>query len=347
MSMQRENLLTVSAVVAAGFCFFVACTSTPGGGNATSAGAAPAAAALSATALSAADTLVTVDTSAIPHDGFGDAVRYGMNLMYNTSYYIGPEGVNGKYLGNKMNCTNCHQNAGTKPFSFNLIASHSSYPQYRAREGKVLTLAERVNNCIMRPHNGRPLPLDSKEMVAFLSYLKWINGYAAGRKSFKGEKNLAVILPAVAADPKRGQVVYASECARCHGDKGEGKLRNDKVTYVYPPLWGLSAYQPGSSMHRVIKAGQWIKANMPYDKATSAKPFLTDEEALDVAAFINDDAIHTRPTVKSYDFPHPEEKSIDYDHGPFADSFSSSEHKYGPFPPIIAEWKKRGLHPVY
>ncbi len=293
------------------------------------------------------DSIVTIDTTTIPHDAFGEAVRYGIALMVNTSYYIGPNGVNGKYLGNRMNCTNCHQNAGTKPYSFNLMASHGSYPQYRAREGKVLTLAERVNNCVMRPHNGKPLPLDSKEMVAFLSYFKWINGYVAGRKSFPGEKNLEVEFPVVAADPERGRAVYAENCARCHGSNGEGLLRGDSVTYVYPPLWGKEAYQPGSSMHRIIKAAQWIKANMPYDKAVYSKPFLTDVQALDVAAFVNDDKLHTRPEVKSYDYPHPNEKSIDYDHAPFADNFSEDQHKYGPFLPIIEDWRKRGLKPVY
>jgi thiosulfate dehydrogenase len=290
---------------------------------------------------------VFVDSSRIPGGEFGEAVRYGQALMYNTAYYIGPEGVNGRYLGNKMNCTNCHQNGGTKLYSFNLIASHANYPQYRAREGKVLTLAERVNNCVMRPHNGKPLPLDGKEMIAFLSYLKWINGSAPGSSSFKGEKNLEVAFPDVAADPGRGRAIYAENCARCHGVNGEGQLRYDKVTYTYPPLWGASAYQPGSSMHRVIKAAQWIKANMPYDKATAEKPYLTDAEALDVAAFVNDDRQHVRPSVKSFDYPHPEEKSIDYDHAPFADHFSETQHKFGPYPPIIAEWKKKAMKAVY
>ena len=295
-----------------------------------------------------ADEPVVVDSTRIPGGKFGEAVRYGQELMYNTAYYIGPAGVSGRWLGNKMNCTNCHQNGGTKLYSFNLIASHANYPQYRAREGKVLTLAERVNNCVMRPHNGKPLPLDGKEMIAFLSYLKWINGFAppAG-SSFKGEKNLEVAFPTVAADPDRGRAVYTDNCARCHGANGEGQLRYDKVTYVYPPLWGPAAYQPGSSMHRVIKAAQWIKANMPYDKATAVKPFLTDQEALDVAAFVNDDRRHTRPTVTSFDYPHPEEKSIDYDHAPFADSFSERQHKFGPWLPIVAEWKKKGMKAVY
>src|SRR5580692_7399097 len=89
------------------------------------------------------DRVIVVDTALIPNDQFGAAVRYGRELMLNTAYYIGPNGVNGKYTGNKMNCTNCHQDAGTKLYSFNLLFSHANYPQYRAREGKVLTLAER------------------------------------------------------------------------------------------------------------------------------------------------------------------------------------------------------------
>src|SRR5688572_23758363 len=87
-----------------------------------------------------------VDFSQIPKDKFGEEVKYGRELMINTAFYIGPEGKVGKYLGNKMNCSNCHQEGGTKPFSFNLMSSHDNYPQYRSREAKVLTLAERVNN---------------------------------------------------------------------------------------------------------------------------------------------------------------------------------------------------------
>jgi thiosulfate dehydrogenase len=287
------------------------------------------------------------DFSQIPKDKFGDAVRYGRELMLNTALYIGPEGSNGKYLGNKMNCTNCHQEAGTKPFSFNLILSHQQYPQYRPREGKVLTLAERVNNCIERPHNGKPLPLDSKEMTAFLSYLKWINTVAEKNGELKGVKNLEIAFPARAASSLRGSKIFEEHCKSCHGANGEGQLSVDKKTYIYPPLWGEVAFQPGSSMHRIIKMAQWLKANMPYGKATPDKPFLTDEEALDVAAFVNDDAIHKRPYVENFDYPHPEEKAIDYDVAPFADTFSVTQHKFGPYPPIIDYWKKKGMKPVY
>jgi len=112
------------------------------------------------------------DTSTIPHNEFGEMVRYGRELVVNTAYYIGPKGTVGKYLGNKMNCANCHVDAGTRPFAFNYFSAHARYPQYRGRENQVLTLAQRVNNCIERPHSGTPMPLDSKEMVAIVSYIK-------------------------------------------------------------------------------------------------------------------------------------------------------------------------------
>jgi len=291
--------------------------------------------------------LIKIDTAKIPKDKFGAAVRYGRELMLNTAYYIGPNGVSGKYLGNKMNCTNCHQEAGTKLYSFNLIASHDNYPQFRPREGRVLTLAERVNNCIMRPHSGKPLPLDSKEMVAFLSYFKWINSFVPKGQKFTGEKNLTVSFPKVAASSANGGVLFVQHCVRCHGANGEGFMRPDGITYLYPPLWGKYGYQPGSSMHRIIKQAQWLKSNMPQDKATWQKPILTDNEALDIAAFVNDDKIHFRPNPKTIDYPNIGDKAIDFGIGPFIDSFSEFEHKYGPYQPIINYWKKRGLKPIY
>jgi thiosulfate dehydrogenase len=291
--------------------------------------------------------VIQIDTTKIPDNKFGKAVKYGRSLMLNTAYYIGPNGTKGRFLGNKMNCSNCHQDAGTKLFSFNLMKSHEDYPQYRAREGKILTLAERVNNCVMRPHNGKPLPLDGEEMVALLSYFKWINSFVPKGEPFPGQKNKSIDLPATAANPEHGEVLYGMHCVRCHGKEGEGMLLKDKSTYQYPPLWGAEGYQPGSSMHRNIKQAQWLKANMPHDKATADKPFLTDKEALDIASFVNSDKIHKRPNPKNFDYPHAEEKAIDYAHQPFVDPFSEEQHRLGPYQPIIDYLNSKGYTPTY
>jgi cytochrome c len=131
------------------------------------------------------------DTSTLPHDEFGEMVRYGRELIVNTAYYIGPEGKAGKFLGNKMNCTNCHLDAGTKPYAFNFYSTHARYPQYRARENKILSLADRVNNCIERPHNGKHMPLNNKEMIAIISYMKWLHD----NKHVRGQRATILKLP--------------------------------------------------------------------------------------------------------------------------------------------------------
>src|SRR4051812_39124207 len=54
------------------------------------------------------------DTNSLRNDAWGELVRYGSRLVRHTSYFIGPEGTVSKNLGNKMNCNNCHLEAGTK-----------------------------------------------------------------------------------------------------------------------------------------------------------------------------------------------------------------------------------------
>lgn len=284
------------------------------------------------------------DTSKIPFDEFGKMVRYGRDLILNTAYYIGPEGKVSKNLGNKMNCTNCHLEAGTKPYAFNYLSTHARYPQYRSREDKILSLADRVNNCIERPHNGKPLKLDSKEMTAIVCYIKWLGQNVPVNQHVEGDSPLKLELLDRAADPVKGEEIYKRECLSCHGKDGEGKMRLDNVCYEYPPLWGLKSYQPGSSLHRVVKAATFIYANMPNKTSSFDKPKLTVEEAFDVAAFINDDRIHKRPVNNGLvNYPNYKTKPLDYGIGPFVDSFPDIEHKFGPWKPILEYRKKNKL----
>lgn len=288
------------------------------------------------TELSSTQPHVAPDTSTIPHDATGEMIRYGRKLLIDFPYYLGQHGTVGKYGGNALGCQNCHLDAGTRPYGLNYFSSHARYPQYRAREGKILTLADRINNCVERPINGKPIPLNSKEMIAMLAYMKWLSQGIPVDTHVEGDELLPVKLGDVPASSDNGKMVYAAQCARCHGDNGQGQLKSDGVAYLYPPLWGLQSYQPGSSMHRIIKAAQFIKYNMPFDLAKWNNPVLSDQEALDVAAFINDDNIHQRPYVEPFSaYPVRTEKPVDYYTGPFADGFSEHQHKFGPYNEII------------
>jgi thiosulfate dehydrogenase len=277
----------------------------------------------------------------LPDTFEGNMIRYGKELLVNFPEYLGPEGSIGQYSGNYLSCQNCHLEAGTRPYGLNFLSSHARYPQYRAREGKILNLADRINNCVVRPLNGKPLPLDSKEINAMLMYMKWLSAGVPTGTHVEGDQLKDLPMLERAADPTKGQLIYKKHCQRCHGNEGEGVLDSTGKKYIYPALWGLNSYQPGSSMHRLLKHAAFVYANMPFDLAKPNKPILTIEEAYDVAAFVNDDRIHPRPTPNTVgDFPHLHTKSIDYPFGPYEDPFSESQHKFGPYQEII-EWQKK------
>ncbi len=67
---------------------------------------------------------------------------------------------------------------------------------------------------------------------------------------------------------------------------------------------------------------------MPYGVSWQ-NPELTNEKAWDVAAYISS---KQRPQkFFLYDWPNIAKKPVDYPFGPYADSFSQAQHKYGPF----------------
>ncbi|MDQ6757363.1 MAG: cytochrome C, partial [Bacteroidota bacterium] len=75
----------------------------------------------------------------------------------------------------------------------------------------------------------------------------------------------------------------------------------------------------------------FIKSNMPLG-ATYTDPLVSEDEAWDVAAYINSQP-HPQK-IFPFDFPVLNSKPVDYPFGPYADAFSAKQHKFGPFEPI-------------
>ena len=261
---------------------------------------------------------------------------YGYNLIANTSYYLGPKGIV-KPITNGMNCQNCHLSAGTIPYGNNYSAVVSTYPKFRDRSGSIETISKRVNDCIERSLNGVALDTNSKEMKAILSYMHWVGDEIPKGKKPKGSGLLELEYLKRPANPSNGEIVYQAKCASCHGNNGEGKLKDDGSGYIYPPVWGQNSYNTGAGLYRLSRFAGYVKANMPYGLATYNKPQLSDEEAWDVAAYVN-----SQPRPKktfSQDWPDISKKPIDHSYGPFSDDFSEVQHKYGPYG-VIKEQRK-------
>jgi thiosulfate dehydrogenase len=256
---------------------------------------------------------------------------YGQQLIQNTSIYLGPKGTVAQ-ITNGMNCQNCHLNAGTQPWGNNYSAVNANYPKFRARSGTVETVYKRISDCFERSLNGKAPDSTSKEMVAMATYIKWLGKDVEKDKKPKGSGiyNLAFLDRPI--DPEKGKIIYDLKCKSCHQSDGQGVMNDEKNAYTYPPLWGKNSYNSGAGLYRMSRFAGYVKANMPLG-ATYKNPQLTDEEAWDVAAFVNS---QERPNKDlSKDWPDISKKIFDHPFGPFADSYTEKQHKYGPFQPIV------------
>jgi thiosulfate dehydrogenase len=272
------------------------------------------------------------DSSQIPHTREGELIRYGRLLIAFTADYIGPGGILSR-RGNGMNCQNCHLEAGTKAWANNYGGVYSTYPKFRERRGALESVYQRVNDCFQRSLNSQPLDSLSREMQAILAYLRWI-----GAGVPRGVKPLGSGIPTLTwlnrpADPELGKALYAGNCQRCHGAEGQGLPYpvQAHAGYLYPPLWGPKSYTTGAGLYRLSRFAGYIRFNMPQG-ASFDHPLLSDEQAWDLAAFVNSQPRPVR--VFPADWPDISLKPVDHPFGPYSDHFSERQHKFGPFGPI-------------
>lgn len=277
------------------------------------------------------------DIASITDSNLKTQLDYGKELISHTAKYLGPKG-SVMQITNGMNCQNCHLEAGAKAWGNNYGAVFSTYPKYRARSGQEENIYKRINDCMERSLNGKALAESSKEMQAMKTYIEFL-----GKNVKKGEKaNASGIfeLPFLnrPIDPLKGRELYIAKCQSCHQANGEGLLAVDKIEYTYPPLWGKHSYNHGAGLYRMSRFAGYIRYNMPQG-ASFQNAQLTDEEAWDIAAFVNSQPRPSKDLTK--DWPKISEKPIDHPFGPYADKYSEKEHKYGPFQPIKDERKKQ------
>ena len=205
--------------------------------------------------------------SLIPDGPMGISIRRGRAILAATRDSL-PDQV-----GNKLRCTSCHFDNGTRADVMPWIGVYGQFPQYRARSGGVQIIEDRINDCFERSMNGKALPSDSRAMRDIVAYMAFLS-----REIPVGAEVAGQGMPAVKplnGDTSRGAKIYATTCARCHGANGQGG--------VAPPAWGSGSYNIGAGMARLRTAAAFVRVSMPYDKPGT----LTDQQAYDVAAYLN------------------------------------------------------------
>jgi len=209
------------------------------------------------------------DPSTIPQGKLGESIRLGRNIMINTPKYAA------RYVGDKMNCADCHVNQGTQPYASPLAGITTVFPAYTKRDGRVITIEHRIQECFERSENGTPPPSNSPEMVAIVAYMNWLSKGIPMGSTVKG-RGLLKLTPPVHVDPAEGATIYAHQCEVCHGANGQG------IPGSFPPVWGPGSFNDGAGMSKIAKMAAFVKANMPKTSPGS----LTVQQAYDVAAFV-------------------------------------------------------------
>jgi thiosulfate dehydrogenase len=100
--------------------------------------------------------------------------------------------------------------------------------------------------------------------------------------TWRGQNTIAAsaLVPVNKLDRSKGETIFMERCISCHGADGQGVAVGDKKP---GPLWGPDSWNDGAGAARVYTLAGIIRYAMPYLDPGS----LTDEEALEVAAFVN------------------------------------------------------------
>lgn len=207
--------------------------------------------------------------SSLPSGKQGESIRRGKLLFDETPLYA--QG----FVKAQVSCSDCHAAGGIQPFAAPMVGLTRLFPMYEKRAGRVISLQDRIQECVVRSENGRPLAPEGQPMQDLVKYIAWLSAPQPGHHAFVGRGFLP--LPTMQPDPNRGQAIYAFQCAGCHGDHGQGK------PYVFPPVWGQESYNDGAGMNDIRKMAEFVHQNMPQNRMGT----LSAQEAWDVSAFIH------------------------------------------------------------
>ncbi|MDO8990869.1 MAG: c-type cytochrome [Sideroxyarcus sp.] len=209
----------------------------------------------------------------------------GCNLIVNTRAHMrGP--IAGSWPTG-MNCESCHRHAGDLVNASSIAHGAVVLPHMMTSMNQPVRFDRRILMCFARSMNSFDLGLDAKEIVDLNFYANWlaqkehlpIGVVPEGRgipllydTQGKGQSFLA------------GELVYETYCKACHGFAGTGG-REWMNGAIPPPIAGPNSFNKTASISSPFRMAGFVHANMP-PGATREHPFLTEQQALDVAAYL-------------------------------------------------------------
>jgi thiosulfate dehydrogenase len=185
-------------------------------------------------------------------DDYYSNVVFGYNIIKDTQRYAS------RYVGNKLNCTDCHRNAGTVSEQLPLNVA-GVYPLWRSKNAQLTELSLKIRECFVFSQNGIMPPANAAEIVAIKTYIHYLL-----KNQLVGVSPVGCGVSLLAGtgkdpNPASGALVYQQFCVGCHAKDGAGNINN-------PAVWGMNSYSAGSGMNDIQNAAAFIKAKMTAQK---------------------------------------------------------------------------------
>ena len=157
-------------------------------------------------------------------------------------------------------CADCHGDART---SMKGVAAR--YPAFDAAAGRPITLEQRINRCRADRQNGRPLPWESRELLALTAY---VAHQSRGMPlAVAIDDTTRPFLDAGRATFHRRQGQLNLACSQCHDDFQGRQLAGSPIPQAHPtgyPLYRLEWQNLGSLQRRLRNCLVGMRAE-PYE----------------------------------------------------------------------------------
>ena len=213
-------------------------------------------------------------------------VVMGCNLMVNPMKYV--RGPISQMTKTQMTCESCHREQGDLANAASIGHGAVVLPHMMTSMSQPIRFDRRILMCFARSLGSFDLGLDATEILDINFYANWLAQKAQlpigqippGRgipllydTLGKGQSFLA------------GEQVYREYCESCHGFAGNGGgiLVDGREP---PPIAGPNSFTRAASTSEPFRMAGFIYANMPLG-ATLENPILTQQQALDVAAYLS------------------------------------------------------------
>lgn len=209
----------------------------------------------------------------------------GCNEITDTGRYVSPIL---RVWRTDMKCNSCHREAGNMAYASNLGHSAVLMPIMVTRRNKPTRFYRRVLMCYARSMDWFDLGMDAQVLPYIRIYSNWLaqkNGLQIG-VLYPGRG-----IPSIhdtqgrGASILAGEKVYKTYCIGCHGKNGWGGTGMIYNNSQPPPLAGPYSFNETASLARRELMAGFIYNNMP-PGASHQHPIMTEQQALDVAAYL-------------------------------------------------------------